>query len=144
MCNGRSSNKDILSLVLIRDTHTTKATLGKLYINGEFFCYTLEDVVRGYGIKIKNETAIDTGYYHVKVTYSLRFKRRMAELFNVRLFSGIRMHGGNKAKNTSGCILVAFNKIDDNTIQGTAEKELTKILRETKCDIVLVIVNKLK
>ena len=136
--------KNILNLLLMRDTFTTKSTLGKLYINGQFFCYTLEDVVRGKGIKINKETAIETGCYPVKITYSNRFKRNIPILSSVPLFTGIRLHGGNKADNTDGCILIAYNKINNDTIQGTAEKDLTKILKKQNNEIILVIVNQIK
>lgn len=114
-------------MLLIRDSFTKTTTLGKLWLNGDFFCYTLEDAYRGKNVKIPNETAIAEGTYEVKVTMSNRFKRLMPLLYGVPNFTGIRMHGGNNHNNTSGCILCAF-KTDEVNIWQTAEKELTEAL----------------
>lgn len=125
-------------LLVIRDTFTDDTTIGKLFVNGEFFCYTLEDAVRDYGVKVKGDTAIPRGKYKVKISRSSRFKRLMPmvytesngyELVNGGIsFKGIRIHGGNTHNNTEGCILVAHNKVNDKRIQGTAERELTELL----------------
>lgn len=101
--------------------------IGALHIDNEFFCWTLEDEKRADGVKVKHETAIPTGVYKLIVSRSNRFKRQMPLLINVPMFEGIRIHGGNTSKNTSGCILVAKNRSDER-IQGTEEKRLTKIL----------------
>ena len=137
-------------LKIIRDTFSNDTTIGKLYIDNEFFCYTLEDTARDFGVKIPKETAIPRGNYYVKLTNSQRFKRLMPmvftepngyELINKGIsFKGIRMHGGNTNKNTEGCILVAFKKLNNKTIQGTAERKLTEKLKEYS-EIILTIVN---
>ncbi len=98
------SNKS-LHLLLVRDILLPQCTLGKLSINGVFECYTLEDPVRA-GPKIAGETAIPAGFYDVQITYSPRFKRMLPLLIDVRGFSGIRIHPGNTAQDTEGCILV--------------------------------------
>jgi hypothetical protein len=115
-------------MLLRRETFTEKSTIGRLFINGRFICYTLEDVVRAPGIKIKKQTAIDEGCYNVRLTMSNRFKRVLPIIDNVPNFSGIRIHGGNFAKNTEGCILVGTNKGKD-VIWGSS-KELREILKE--------------
>ena len=122
-----------------RLTMTSTTTIGKMYLNDEYFCYTLEDVIRE--DKIKHQTAIDAGTYIVALSTSNRFKRLMPLLMNVPKFKGIRIHGGNTHKNTSGCIIVAKKRLDDNTIQGTMEKELTNILKEYD-DIEIQIIDK--
>lgn len=122
-------NENILNILILRDTYTPTTTLGKCYINGQFFSYTLEDEVRGEGIKIAKHTAIPQGVYDVGLSYSPRFKRKMPIVYKVPHFTGIRMHGGNTAAHTSGCIILAHNKINNDTVQGTAEKEMTKILK---------------
>jgi hypothetical protein len=91
-------------------------TIGKLYINDEYFCDTLEDTVRDTnhdGVneeKIYGKTAIPYGKYKVDITYSYKFKKEMPILLNVPGFEGIRIHSGNTPEHTEGCILVGFNK----------------------------------
>ena len=82
-------------------------TIGKLFIDGVYFCDTLEDKVRD--VKIKGITAIPTGKYKVKITMSNRFKKLMPLLIDVPNFEGIRIHSGNTSEDTEGCILVGKN-----------------------------------
>ena len=82
-------------------------TIGRMYLNGEYFCDTLEDAIRP--VKIPNETAIPAGIYKVEVTYSPRFKRNLPLLVDVPNYTGIRIHNGSNKDHTSGCILVGFN-----------------------------------
>jgi hypothetical protein len=93
-----------MKLEVKRLTYSDKSTIGKLFLDGEFFCHTLEDVIRPE--KVYGETAIPEGTYKVKITYSPRFKRDLPLLLNVPKFEGIRIHAGNTAKDTEGCILV--------------------------------------
>jgi hypothetical protein len=128
-----------MRITIERLTMTSTTTIGKMYLNGEYFGYTLEDVNRD--VKIKHQTCIPAGLYKVVLTVSNRFKRLMPLLIDVPNFKGIRIHGGNTHKNTSGCPMVAERRLNDNTIQGSLEKELTKRLKE--CDnIEIEIINK--
>ncbi|MCI1005197.1 DUF5675 family protein [Herbaspirillum sp. C7C8] len=95
-----------MKLLLQREPSTKKSTAGKLFIDGQFECYTLEDVVRARGVKVYGQTAIPAGTYQVLLTQSPRFKRVLPLLLNVPGFEGIRIHPGNKAEDTDGCILV--------------------------------------
>lgn len=103
-------------------------TIGKMYLNGEYFCDTLEDAIRP--VKIPNETAIPAGIYKVEVTYSPRFKRNLPLLVDVPNYTGIRIHNGSNKDHTSGCILVGFNtskgKLTDS--RKTSDK-LTNLLK---------------
>ena len=120
-----------MKLVIYRHTYNTEKDrniIGDLHIDGQFFCHTLEDEKRAEGVKVKHKTAIPTGVYKLILTVSNRFKRLMPLLVDVEGFSGVRIHGGNTSKDTSGCPLVAFNT-DYVKIWGTAEKELTRILQ---------------
>ena len=115
-----------MNITLIRKYKLPTYTIGKLYIDGEYFCDTLEDKDRGLTdsmtigeiskIKIKKETAIPTGTYKVTITYSNRFKKNMPLINNVKGFEGIRIHSGNTNQDTEGCILVGFNKVKGNVI----------------------------
>ena len=76
-------------------------------------CDTLEPTWRDYahgGRKIKGCSAIPEGRYAVVISYSPRFKQWLPILLGVPNFSGIRIHAGNTAKDTEGCILVGENR----------------------------------
>jgi hypothetical protein len=84
-----------------KDTHT----VGKMYVDGIYECYTLEDVVRN-GSKVIGKTAIPTGEYKVIIDRSVRFKQDMPHILDVPNFTGIRIHSGNTSAHTDGCILL--------------------------------------
>jgi hypothetical protein len=97
-----------LKRVKLADTFT----VGRLYADGEFVCYTLEDTVReveGQPVsewKIHGQTAIPRGNYTVNITLSQRFQVNLPILHDVPSFTGVRIHTGNSSKDTEGCILV--------------------------------------
>lgn len=102
-----------MRLTLTRIERYSHATIGRLEMDGLFFGWTCEDVVRPYGVKIPGATAIPAGTYPVQITYSPRFKKRMPLLVGVPGFSGIRIHPGNTADDTEGCILVGYDRDGD-------------------------------
>lgn len=106
-----------LNLVLKRTVFHSDCTIGELYSNGEFECYTLEDVVRPTGEKVYGKTAIPVGEYRVTVEYSPKFKRPMPLLHLVPHFEGVRIHTGNTAADTEGCILVGKSVAGKSLVQ---------------------------
>jgi len=88
-------------------------TIGKMAIDGKYFCNTLEDKVRDLTkeSKVFGRTAIPAGTYRVTMTYSPKFKRVMPLINSVPQFEAIRIHPGNKAEDTEGCILVGENTL---------------------------------
>lgn len=99
-----------MKIDVVRDLGTSGYTIGTMFVNGKYECYTLEDEVRD-GPKIYGETAIPAGTYKVIISYSNRFKRDLPLLVGVEGFEGIRIHPGNYASNTLGCILVGVTKM---------------------------------
>jgi hypothetical protein len=115
-------------------------TIGSLYIDGEYFCDTLEDRDRGLTQnmpledvvmqKVKAATAIPTGTYDVVTDivspkYSAREAYRFCSgkvprLLNVKGYEGILIHIGNTTDDTEGCILVGENKVKGQVINSTA------------------------
>lgn len=112
-------------------------TIGRLYIDGSYFCDTLEDADRGLqsgmsaeeiaAKKLKSITAIPTGEYQVTLkVVSPRFgsdkfykqvcRGKLPRLLNVKGFDGVLIHCGNTAKDTEGCILVGENKVKGQVI----------------------------
>jgi hypothetical protein len=123
-------------------------TIGSLYVDGEYFCDTLEDTDRGLTqempleeirrIKIPHETAIPTGVYRVIVNMSPAKKRMLPRLLDVPGFSGILIHRGNTKNDSSGCILVGENKVKGKVINSTQyEKKLVEILTDTETTIMI-------
>lgn len=118
-----------------KDTYT----VGNVYVNGTFFSNSLEDKDRGLSYtmsleqiaqrKVYGETAIPTGTYEIKMTYSSKFATRawgrkyqgkVPELLNVKGFSGVRVHPGNFARDTLGCILIGKNSIKGMVTQSAS------------------------
>ena len=129
-----------MKLLLQRIAQTPEYTIGRLYIDDKFFCNTLEDAVREE--KIAGKTAIPEGIYNVVVNRSPKFKRDLPLLLDVPNFEGIRIHRGNTAKDTSGCILVGLNKVKGKVLDSTKyELELTRILKSTNEDITIEVRN---
>lgn len=108
-----------VEFILKRDPSTTKSTGGALYVrrgaDEKFLCYTLEDVVRP-GPKVPGQTAIPAGKYDLSITLSARFKKDLPLLGAVPNFSGVRIHGGNDADDTEGCILVGLKRVNADRI----------------------------
>jgi len=123
-----------MEMALVRDTFTATSTTGILSLNGEFFCYVLEDIVRKDSArKVAGKTAIPTGRYQVIISFSSKFKQYMPLLLNVPNFLGIRIHVGNWATDTEGCLLVGDGRETDK-ISGSrnAYNRLMRRLKEVE------------
>lgn len=143
----------IMRITLIRIANKPNYCIGKLYIDGVYFCDTLEDVDRGLddamseneilSLKVKGQTAIPTGIYPISITYSPKYKRMMPLLNNVKGYSGIRIHSGNTAKDTEGCLLVGKNKEVGKVLDSRATyNALFKKLSQTNSKITIRILRK--
>ena len=108
-----------MNLKLVRKYRKETYTIGKLYVDGVYFCDVIEDKDRGLDdtmfladIMVKKkygETAIPYGTYKVEINYSPKYKKLMPQIMNVKGFGGIRIHSGNTAKDTLGCLIVGKN-----------------------------------
>jgi hypothetical protein len=118
------------TMVLKRNPPTEKSTIGELYLpDGTFSCFTLEDVTRRQ--KVHGKTAIPSGTYEVSVTWSNRFKKPMPLLMNVPFYDGVRIHPGNTAEATEGCLLVGRKKGPDEILESVlAFKDLFPKIRK--------------
>lgn len=108
-----------MKLKLNRIYFSPTYTIGKLYVDGKFFCDTIEDVNRDLNkdgdltdvgeSKIQDKTCIPFGTYDVIVNESQRFKRLLPRLLNVPGFDGILIHNGVDENSSSGCIILGDN-----------------------------------
>lgn len=128
-------------------------TIGRLFINNEYFCDTLEDTDRWLkstmsvneilAKKRKGITAIPTGKYDVILSFSPRFKRVLPLLLSVKCYEGVRIHAGNTAEDTEGCLLVGENKERGKVInsRATLEKLMSVLLEcEKKKEKVTILI----
>lgn len=141
-----------MKLVLKRIAKKSNYTIGKLYVDGTYFCDTLEDTDRGLSDSMKiteiqskkvyGETAIPTGVYDITLNvYSPKFGAKsfykevcngyLPRLLNVKGFDGILIHSGNKPTDTLGCILVGENKAVGQVLNSqTTFKKLYTVLKQ--------------
>ena len=136
-------------LTLRRIAFKESYTIGKLYVDGNYFYDTVEDKERGldnsmkvYEIKKKKvygETAIPYGTYKVSITYSPRFKKNLPLVEGVKGFEGVRIHSGNTAKDSLGCIIVGKNKKVGMVLDSRATMEKLMKVLNTKENIWLII-----
>ena len=117
-----------MKLRLERNKRSSCFTEGKLYLNGKYFCDTIEDRVRPTGEKVFGQTAIPEGCYELVVNNSARFKKLMPLLLDVPNFRGIRIHSGNTADDSEGCILVGV-KVGDGVI-GQSRRTFNALMEE--------------
>lgn len=105
-----------MKLQVDRFAFSDECTIGRMSINDEYFCWTLEDPFR-VNYKVFGETCIPGGLYKVIIDESNRFKRRMPHILDVPNFTGIRIHKGNTAANTKGCILVGYKRTNNSVFE---------------------------
>ena len=148
-----------MELLLKRIAKRDKYTIGDLYIDGKWFCNTLEDTDRGLTqdmsleeikkIKVYGKTAIPTGTYKVNMNIiSPKFKTRVwakpyngmiPRLENVPGYEGILFHPGNSAEDSTGCILLGYNTVKGKVTQSqNTFHKLMAILTKGK-DITITI-----
>lgn len=149
-----------MELLVQRRYKGAKYTIGTLFINGEKFCDTLEDVDRGLSCelpeaenirrKIAGETAIPAGTYHVAMdivstkfrykSWAQPYKGKLPRLLSVPAFSGVLIHPGNTQADTEGCILVGQNKEVGKVINSQATfHKLMDVLLKAKEEITITI-----
>lgn len=138
-----------MELKLVRFPSIGDYTEGKLYIEKQYFCDTLEDQDRGleqsmseFEIqrrKIYGQTCIPSGEYKVILNKSPRFKKILPRILDVKGFEGVLIHSGNTVQDTEGCILVG-TKLADGVLRDSrkAVESLLEKLKEEK-DIKLII-----
>lgn len=148
-----------MEILVKRIAKKSKYTIGKMYIDGQYICDTLEDADRGLNQnmslkeinnkKVYGETAVPTGTYKVDMnTVSPKFKSRtwakpyggkLPRLVLVPGYDGVLIHPGNKAEDTLGCILVGENKAVGQVLnsQVTFKKIMSILTKGTNITITI-------
>lgn len=128
-----------MKLKVVRENKTDISTIGSLFINDVFFCYTLEDKDRGLKQsdsllfiqtkKIFGLTAIPSGFYKLTINQSPKFKRILPRILDIKGFDGVLLHRGNSANDSLGCILLGYKKGENSIFESTkAENDLVNRL----------------
>ena len=104
-----------MDILVDRYIRSEKSTIGKIYVDGEFECFSMEDRDRSLSStmpievikqkKVKGWTAIPEGKYKCIIMHSEHFGRELPLLLNVPGYNGVRIHPGNTSADTEGCIL---------------------------------------
>ena len=137
-----------MKLILKRIAKRKAYTIGRLYVDGAYLCDTLEppciemktdrpieEVLNNKALlKSIKPCAIPEGEYRVSMTYSPKYKTQLPLItgdsrFN-SLWQGIRIHAGNTAKDTQGCILVGENRVVGKVLN--SRLTLTRVLANIK------------
>ena len=148
-----------MEILVKRIAKKSKYTIGKMYIDGQYICDTLEDADRGLNQnmsleeiknkKVYGETAIPTGTYKVDMnTVSPKFKNRvwakpyggkLPRLIAVPGYDGVLIHAGNRAEDTLGCVLVGENKVVGQVLnsQTTFKKVMSILTKGTNITITI-------
>lgn len=132
-----------MEIKVIRRYFNKDYTIGKMYIDGQYFCDTLEDKDRGLhdgmttdeikARKVYGMTAIPKGTYRVILTQSPKFGRVLPEILDVKCYKGARIHALNRASESLGCIGVGENKRKGMIINSRQwENTLVEIMKEAK------------
>ena len=144
-----------MKLLLKRKHKAETYTVGDLFVDGRFFCHTIEDAVRDLPPrcpdtpsgrpcrceeKVYARTAIPAGVYRVSMERSPRFGRVLPYLHDVPHFLGILIHSGNTEEDSAGCILVGKNTVKGKVTESHKTSEALNALLGRASDIEIEIV----
>ena len=158
-----NNSKPIVKLEVRRIIKSDTFTIGKLFINGRYFCDTLEDKDRGLKdtmseeeikkIKVDHYTAIQTGTFPLDITWSEHFSTKefykkwryyLPLITNLKGWKGVRIHWGTSSDSSSGCILLGSHITNDSIPAGDSQDCTTRFYDFLhsiwkKCDIQITI-----
>ncbi len=144
-----------MDMILKRFYDNHYSTTGIIYINGTFFCATLEPPFRHK--KVLGSTRIPAGEYGIEMNYTspmaMNYQNKfdidcLPRLIDVPGFEGILIHIGNYKRDTEGCILVG-NTIQINIENGMDRQkilnskstlvQLNKAIEEKQIDRIIIL-----
>ena len=117
-----------MKITVERFLHNEEATLSRVLLDGEQFCFGLEDQPQE--VKVQDETRIPAGTYQIKLRNEGGMTKKYAERYefhegmlhvqNVEGFEWIYIHTGNTDDHTSGCLLVGHTCNEDSYTIGNS------------------------
>jgi len=108
-----------MNLVVVRDLQGQQSMQGRLFVDGAFMCYTLEPARFTSPHKLSQKGCIPKGTFKLILTMSNRFKKVLPLLVGVPSFTGVRIHSGNTAHDTSGCLLLGMCRTDKGLLRSS-------------------------
>lgn len=125
-----------MKLKLQRYLFAKDYTMGLLFIDDIYFCDTIEDKYRGQDLsqtKVAGETCIPYGVYTVEINFSPKYKKNMPQILDVPYFTGVRIHSGNSAKDSFGCVIVGVKSNNGEVLESRKTyNELMRRLENSK------------
>ena len=132
-----------MDIKIYRRSTVKTRTPGDLYVNGAYFCHTVEDVVRERDadadgdidaddvkqFKVYGETAIPAGRYPFVLDLSPKYGPNTMTIKDVPGFTGIRVHSGNTELDTDGCLILGDEFTSDYTIAPGTSRPAVERLR---------------
>ena len=126
-----------MELKLPRFSGGDEATLGLLFVDNKFFCYTLEDQFNE--PKVPGETRIPPGRYQIKLRDEGNMTQRYAKRFDFHMgmlhlqdvpgFKYVYIHTGNNDDHSEGCILVGDGQVQNVTERGSVQSSVAAYTR---------------
>lgn len=125
-----TGEKERVKMILIRDSIVNDAVLGSLLVGGQKICETLEN----------KDKLLPYGDYRLLVNKSPTFGRDLALIFNdkIKKSRGFRIHEGNKAINSSGCILVGMGRVNDTITDSRKACDVVTEIARNDCTLKIV------
>lgn len=122
--NGQIKGDEMLNKIdVLRYSDNGDSTLGLFFLNGKWFCYSLEDEARDE--KVSGETCIPPGLYQLGIRVedtplTKKYRERFdwfqyhIQVMDVPDFSYVYIHVGNDEDDTDACILVGDDANNNN------------------------------
>ena len=129
-----------MKITVERFLHNEEATLSRVLLDGEQFCFGLEDQPQEE--KVMNETRIPAGTYQIKLRNEGGMTKRYAERYDFHIgmlwlqvvpdFEWVYIHVGNSDDHTSGCLLVGFTANEEAMTIGRSRDAYSDLYQAVK------------
>jgi hypothetical protein len=147
-----------LDIKVYRKWFKDSYTIGRIFVNGEMFCNSMEPARRPlpdecpYTVKesdckcpekVYGKTCILPGKYKGVFNYSGMLKRKLILILDTRHFRGIRFHSVSKPSHTQGCVGLGLNKVVGGMVDGKKYENMLNELAAKATDIDIEIMDEI-